>query len=99
MCYPSMLYQYLHSIFQSLACNATPVFFFVWHQTGFVHHLFDGWMQLFCLQLEASCLQLSFFAYSCVFELFYLQLELFCLQSKFFTYNLSFFAYDGSFRV
>ena len=24
------------------------------------------WMQFFCLQLEVSCLQLSFFAYSCV---------------------------------
>ena len=33
-------------------------------------------MQLFCLQLEASCLQLSFFAYNCVWELFCLQLEL-----------------------
>ena len=45
-------------------------------------------MQLFCLKLEASCLQLSFFAYSCVWELFCLQFELFCLQ-------LSFFAYSG----
>ena len=35
---------------------------------------------LFCLQLEASCLQLSSFAYSCVWELFCLQLELFYSQ-------------------
>ena len=33
-------------------------------------------MRLFCLQLEASCLQWSFFAYSCVLDLFYLRLEL-----------------------
>ena len=44
-----------------------------------------GWMQLFCLQLEASCLQLSFFAYSCFWELFLLTV---CLQ-------LSFLAYSG----
>ena len=40
-------------------------------------------MQPSCLQLEASCLQWSFFTYSCVWELSYLQLELFA-------YNLSF---------
>ena len=51
------------------------------------------WMQLFCLQLEVSCLQSSFFAYSCVWELFYLQLELFCLTiGAFSTYSWSFFA-------
>ena len=33
----------------------------------------------FCLQLEASCLQWSFFTYSCVLELFCLQLEPFLL--------------------
>ena len=27
------------------------------------------WIRLFCLQLEASCLQLSFFAYSCALDL------------------------------
>ena len=43
------------------------------------------WMRLFCLQLEAPCLQLSFSTYSCV-------LELFCLQ-------LIFFAYSGKVRV
>ena len=37
-------------------------------------------MQLFCLQLETSCLQLSFSAYNCVFGVFCLQLELLCLQ-------------------
>ena len=35
---------------------------------------------IFCLQLEASCLQLSSFAYNVFWELFYLPLELFCLQ-------------------
>ena len=40
------------------------------------------WMRLFCLQLDASCLQLSFFTYSCVLELSYVQFELFCLQLK-----------------
>ena len=52
-------------------------------------------MQLFCLQLEASCLQLSFFAYNCVWELFaynlsflltvpafLLTIELLCLQGE-----------------
>ena len=52
-------------------------------------------MQLFCLQLEASCLQLSFFAYSCAWELFCLQLELLYLQLKLFYSQLSFFAYNG----
>ena len=37
-------------------------------------------MQLCCLQLEASCLQLSSFAYSCVWELFCIQLELLYFQ-------------------
>ena len=34
---------------------------------------------------QASCLQLSFFAYSCIFQCF--------------AYNLSFFAYGGSFGI
>ena len=33
-------------------------------------------VQFFCLQFEASCLQLSFSAYNCAWELFCLQLEL-----------------------
>ena len=41
-------------------------------------------MQFFCLQLEASCLQLSFFVYSCVWELFCLQFELFTNNSSYF---------------
>ena len=49
------------------------------------------WFQLLCLQLEASCLQLSFFAYNCVWELFclsfYSQFELFCIQLSFFAHN------------
>ena len=50
-------------------------------------------MQLFCLQLEASCLQLSFFAYSCVWQFFAYNLSFFmyswcfCLQSSFFAYS------------
>ena len=41
-------------------------------------------MQLFCLQLEASCLQLSFFAYNFMFS------ALFSRTSwSFFTYNRS----------
>ena len=34
----------------------------------------------FCLQLDASCLQFSFFTYNCVLELFCLQLKLLYLQ-------------------
>ena len=53
-------------------------------------------MQFFCLQLEASCLQLSFCACSCVWELFCLQSEFFfAYNSSFFAYSLSFFAYSG----
>ena len=37
-------------------------------------------MQLFYLQLEASCLQWSVFTYSCAWEFFYLQLERFYLE-------------------
>ena len=51
-------------------------------------------MRLFCLQLEAACLQLSSFTYSCVweflclqFELLYLQFELFCLQLSDFSHR------------
>ena len=36
----------------------------------------QGGCSLFCLQLDASCLQLSFCASSCFWELSYLQLEL-----------------------
>ena len=59
----------------------------------------------FCLQLDASCLQLRFsayscaceflFAYSCAGELLCLQLELSCLQLEFFTSNCSFLPYSG----
>ena len=43
---------------------------------------------VFCLQLEASCLQWSFLTYNCQFLLLCLQLELF------FAYNFSFFTYN-----
>ena len=46
---------------------------------------FNKRMQLFCPQLEASCLQLSYFACSCVWELF--------------AYNLSFFTYSSTFLL
>ena len=36
-------------------------------------------MRPFCLQLEASCLQLSFFAYNCIFEFFLLTVQAFLL--------------------
>ena len=52
-------------------------------------------MQPFCLQLEASCLQLRFFAYNCAWELLCLQLELVNLQFELFCLQLSFFAYNG----
>ena len=42
-------------------------------------------MRPFCLQLEASCLQFSFFAYNCVLELF--------------AYNWSFVANNWSFLL
>ena len=51
-------------------------------------------MQLFCLQFEASCLQLSFFAYDFVWELS----EAFpAYNLSFSTYNLSFSTYNWSF--
>ena len=51
-------------------------------------------MQLFCLQLEASCLQLSLFAYNCVWGLFCSQFEPFTHSLSLFTYNSGFFAYN-----
>ena len=57
-----------------------------------VNFLFDA---TFGLQLEASGSQLSFFAYSCVWEFFCLQFELFCLQFELFCLQLSVFAYSG----
>ena len=63
------------------------------------------WMRLFCLQLEASYLQLSFFTYGFLLtigsflltvELLYLQLCCgpFVYSWSFSTYNWSFFAYN-----
>ena len=45
-----------------------------------LNDLFSFWMRLFCLQLEASCLQWSFLLTVDNFSFFYLQLELLCLQ-------------------
>ena len=46
----------------------------------------------FCLQLEASCLQLNFFAYNCAWDPFCLQLELFSfLQLDLFCLHLELF--------
>ena len=49
-------------------------------------------MHLFCLHLEASCLQLSFLAYSCVFGSF-------SYDWGFFTCSWSSFAYSGKVRL
>ena len=49
------------------------------HSGRWPEHIFEG-CSFFGLQLKASCLQLSFFAYSCVWVLFCLQFELFDLQ-------------------
>ena len=48
------------------------------------------WMQptIGSLELEASCLQLRFFAYSCFGQLFKLQLELLHLQLELLLSNL-----------
>ena len=54
-----------------------------------------SWVQLLCLQLEASYLQWSFFSYSPVWELFYLRLEFFPYNWSFFPHNWIFFAYNG----
>ena len=48
----------------------------------------------FFLQLEASCLQLSFFACSCVWELFNLQWEFFTYNWRCYAYNWSLCAYS-----
>ena len=45
-------------------------------------------VELFCLQLEASCLQLSFFAYSYVLEFSFIQLELFNVELELFQLQL-----------
>ena len=56
--------------------------------------LFFGMRFFFCLQVEASCLQWSFFTYSRQFQLFYLQLELFLLTlGSFSAYNGAFFTF------
>ena len=55
---------------------------------------FEG-MQLFCLLLGASCLQLSFFAYSYVLGLFCLQLEFFAYSSSFLLTARGFFLTVG----
>ena len=47
----------------------------------------SNWMQLACLQLEASSFSLSLSAYSCFGELFCLQLQLLYLQLKFFAHS------------
>ena len=52
-------------------------------------------MQLFCLQLEASCLQWSFFTYNWHFLLCYLQSELCTYNFSLFAYCWAFFAYNG----
>ena len=57
-------------------------------------------MQLFSLQLYASCLVLSFFAFCFVWERFCLQLEVvFAYSWGLLTYNWSPFAYNWKVRL
>ena len=51
-------------------------------------------MQLICLQLKASRLQLNFFAYSCAWKI-YLQLELFTENWNLLAYNRRSSSYSG----
>ena len=53
----------------------------------------------FCIQLEASCLQWSFFTYIDNFSLFTYSWSFFAYSCSFFTYNWSFFAYNGKVRL
>ena len=57
------------------------------------------WMRLFGLQLEASCLQWSFFTYSRQFSFFTHSWSFFAYSFSFFTYSWSFFAYSGKVRL
>ena len=52
-------------------------------------------MRLFCLQLEASCLQWSFSGYNRHFSFFTYSWSFFAYSFSFLTYNWSFFAYSG----
>ena len=55
------------------------------------------WMQLFCLQLEASCLQWSFLLTVDNFSFFTYNFSVFAYNFSVFAYNFSFFAYSWSF--
>ena len=58
------------------------------------------WMRLFCLEFEASFLQLSFFAYSYVVEAFFAyNFSCFTYNFSSFSYNWSFFAYSGKVQL
>ena len=53
-------------------------------------------MRLFCLQLEASCLQWSFFYLQLpILAFFTYSWSFFAYSFSFFTYSWSFFAYSG----
>ena len=52
-------------------------------------------MRLFCLQLEASCLQWSFLLTVDNFSFFTYSWSFFAYSFSFFTYSWSFFAYSG----
>ena len=54
-----------------------------------------NWMRLFCLQLEASCLQWSFLLTVDNFSFFTYNWSFVTYSFSFFTYNWSFFAYCG----
>ena len=56
-------------------------------------------MRLFCLQLEASCLQWSFLLTVDKFSFFTCKWGFFAYSVSFFTYSWSFFAYSGKVRL
>ena len=62
----------------------------------------DTWgfrMRLFCLQLEASCLQWSFILTVDNFSFFTYNWNFFAYSFSVFTYSWSFFAYSGKVRL
>ena len=77
---------------------------FFWHSRaevatwGFTILLTLFRMRLFCLQLEASCLQWSFLTVD-NFSFFAYSFGFFTYNSGFFTYSWSFFAYSGKVRL
>ena len=63
------------------------------------HSMISFRMRLFCLQLEASCLQWSFLVTVDNFSFFTYSWSFFACSFSFFTYSWSFFAYSGKVRL